>query len=269
MKKVSFILVVVVILLNTLISCENDIVHDCVGEGTLIATPYGATLIECLQIGDIVISPDPLTNTTHFGRVTAIRTAFGQCLTFSLEGGSELLVTQEHPLWDPVAQKFKPAGKFTRSSTVTVSDGQLGAMRQLSIVAISSQHVMKRVYDLTISSPTHTFIANGVVVHNKHPIHVDHIMILSSNEWLAPAGGGDTDITVKYSDGAVNYSVSVSPSGSWLSVSANSGTTPSSIIITAAANSQGTTRSGLVIFSADSISFSENVIEVTQHSLSR
>ena len=268
MKKVSFILVVVVILLNTLISCENDIVHDCVGEGTLIATPYGATLIECLQIGDIVISPDPLTNTTHFGRVTAIRTAFGQCLTFSLEGGSELLVTQEHPLWDPVAQKFKPAGKFTRSSTVTVSDGQLGAMRQLSIVAISSQHVMKRVYDLTISSPTHTFIANGVVVHNKHPIHVDHIMILSSNEWLAPAGGGDTDIAVS-SDEAINYSVSVSPSGSWLSVSANSGITPSSILITAAANSQGTTRSGLVIFSADSISFSENVIEVTQHSLSR
>ena len=266
MKKVSFILVVVVILLNTLISCENDIVHDCVGEGTLIATPYGATLIECLQIGDIVISPDPLTNTTHFGRVTAIRTAFSQCLTFSLEGGSELLVTQEHPLWDPVAQKFKPAGKFTRSSTVTVSDGQLGAMRQLSIVAISSQHVMKRVYDLTISSPTHTFIANGVVVHNKTPPF--KYIILSSYEWLAPAGGGDTDITVKYSDGAVNYSVSVSPSGSWLSVSANNGTTPSSIIITAAANSQGTTRSGRVIITEDASGF-ERIIEVTQHSLSR
>ena len=263
MKKISIILVVVVILLNTLISCKNDTTIVCVGEGTLIATPYGATLIECLQIGDIVISPDPLTNTTHFGRVTAIRTAFSQCLTFSLEGGGELVVTQEHPLWDPVAQKFKPAGKFTRSSTVTVSDGQLGAMRQLSIVAISSQHVMKRVYDLTISSPAHTFIANGVVVHNKQPPF--KYIILSSYEWLAPAGGGDTDIAVS-SDEAVNYSVSVSPSGSWLSVSANNGTTPSSIIITAAANSQGTTRSGRVIITEDASGF-ERIIEVTQQSL--
>lgn len=265
MKKVSIILVVVVISLSTLISCDGIDRNSCVGEGTLIATPYGATLIECLQIGDIVISPDPLTNTTHFGRVTAIRTAFSQCLTFSLEGGGELLVTQEHPLWDPVALKFKPAGKFRSSNTVTVSDGKLGAMRQLSIVEISGQHVMKRVYDLTITSPAHTFIANGVVVHNKTPPLT--YIILSSYEWLAPAGGGDTDITVKYSDGAVNYSVSVSPSGSWLSVSANKGTTPSSIIITAAANSQGTTRSGQVIITADADG-SERIIEVTQQSLS-
>ena len=265
MKKVSIILVVVVISLSTLISCNGSDRVTCVGEGTLIATPYGATLIERLQIGDIVISPDPLTNTTYFGRVTAIRTDFRQCLTFSLEGGGELLVTQEHPLWDPVAQKFKPAGTFRSSSSVTVSDGQLGDMRQLSIVAISGQHVMKRVYDLTISSPAHTFIANGVVVHNKTPPLT--FIILSSYEWLAHAGGGDTDIAVS-SNEAINYSVSVSPSGSWLSVSANSGMTPSSIIITAAANSQGTTRSGQVIITADADG-SESIIEVTQQSLSR
>ena len=167
MKKISITFAVMVLLLVFFSSCVED--TGCVGEGTLIATPNGAKLVERLQVGDIVLSPDPFTNQMHKGSVISILTSVRECLVVSLENGSILRVTPEHPLWDPLGLRFKPAGEFVASNILSYSNVQSRGISLARIVSIADQGVMSRVYDLTIDSKPHTFIANGVLVHNKLP----------------------------------------------------------------------------------------------------
>ncbi len=167
MKNYAIMSAVALLSCLNLTSCDSSF---CISEGTAIATPGGEILVENLHVGDIVVSPDPLTKRWYTGRVTSIRTALRKCLVFSLEDGGALQVTPEHPLWEPASLRFKPAGEFTSFSEVAYSNSKSNDFTAARIVAISDAVTMTRVFDLTIDSKSHTFIANGVIVHNKPPL---------------------------------------------------------------------------------------------------
>ncbi len=166
MKKMALIAVAVFSLV-IYSSCEENM---CISEGTAIATPYGPKFVEQLQVGDIVLSPDPVTAQMYTGRVVSIQTAIRKCLAMTFENGAVLRVTPEHPVWDALESEFKPAAEFSASDFVSVSIPESPARSRARIVHIDKQVERCRVFNLSIASLPHTFVANGVVVHNKPPL---------------------------------------------------------------------------------------------------
>lgn len=131
----------------------------CVVEGTMIATPAGEVPVEAVRVGDTVLSVNR-DGRLSAGEVTGVRSAIRSThLTITFADGQVLHVTNEHPI-------RLPDGRF-------VTAGSLGAGQPVSSVSgttdvLSIGRVTRpaRVYDLSVS-PHETFIADGIVVHNK------------------------------------------------------------------------------------------------------
>jgi hypothetical protein len=113
-------------------------IFACIARGTPIATPAGARPIESLRPGDLVLARDPATGREQPTAVLAIRSLPADHL---VQVG-DLRATREHPIWD--GDRWVAAGTL--------------ATRELS--------GSFEVYDLSVGPP-HTFLAAGVLVHNK------------------------------------------------------------------------------------------------------
>lgn len=143
----------------------------CVARGSRISVPGGGTrAVEDLRVGDEVIVVDPVGRATAVSRLTHIVGSKRECGSLTFDTGT-LVVTPDHPLFDPDAGGFYPAGEWLlgdRSRVLRLVDGAL-EVSQPKAHALFSR--MDDVFDLTVEHEWHTFVADGVVVHNKQPAY--------------------------------------------------------------------------------------------------
>jgi hypothetical protein len=151
----------VCLLLAVVSACDDN---SCLEEGTRVRTPRGLRVIGELEVGDSVMSVDPITGAEITNRVARKTMAWAWCERLVV-GDESVWLTTEHPLYSPELGAFRPAAawlqgglKQTLSETgATLSTGTGGWLDQKPC----------RVVDLTVADAPHTFVAAGIVVHNK------------------------------------------------------------------------------------------------------
>lgn len=141
--------------------CGED---SCVEEDTLVSTPSGDRAIGEVQVGESIWSVDPDSGAKTLGRVSRVVRAWGWCEKLDL-GGESLWLTAEHPLYSPELGEFRAAQHWLEGELATT----LGADGAPTSTARGAWYEQRpcRVIDLTVESEPHTFIAAGIVVHNK------------------------------------------------------------------------------------------------------
>lgn len=140
----------------------------CVARGTRVRTPNGLVPVENLSVGDEIVVIEPSTGMTATSRLTALTSAMRECGTLSL-GSRSLTVTSDHPLYDPLAKDFFPAGDWllgTRKQLLSFTGDQVETITVANVVPFSC---IAQVFDLTVEHEWHTFLAEDLVVHNKQP----------------------------------------------------------------------------------------------------
>ncbi|MFO0659638.1 MAG: Hint domain-containing protein [Polyangiaceae bacterium] len=131
-------------------------IFSCIAIGTPIATPRGPQPIESLHEGDEVWAFDPSTRTRV---VTTVRASVRSTAADVIEIAPGLRVTESHPILRADGS-FVTAGKLTENDDIVLSDGRLSRARHDALDTPSD------VIELSVDAP-HTYIAAGVVVHNK------------------------------------------------------------------------------------------------------
>jgi hypothetical protein len=131
-----------------------------------VSTPSGPRRVEDFVVGDLLITVDPLTGESAVTRVTHILTSQRECgaLTF---GDSTLTVTSDHPLFDPNTRQFHPAGDWLTGARVRLLAFDGEGTRAIEVSARQMFVSVSQVFDLTVEHAWHTFVAEGLVVHNK------------------------------------------------------------------------------------------------------
>ncbi|MEM7156571.1 MAG: Hint domain-containing protein [Myxococcota bacterium] len=141
---------------------------SCVAEGARVATPSGLRAIETLAVGDLVWAVDPGSGERHATRVTAIRTATRECLTLQL-GSTSLVCTPDHPVYVAETGTYLPAVSFLEGKAETMLRVNEQGTEVVRVQAVRTDAGVHRVFDITVESELHNFVANGVLVHNKSP----------------------------------------------------------------------------------------------------
>jgi hypothetical protein len=135
-----------------------DIAVGCFLAGTLVTVHDGTVPIENLEVGDYILGVSEEGMLTYH-RVTAIHR--GIQTDFYVVNGS-LCVTAQHPF-------------FVNDTWVTAENLWIGAELQNAdggVVTVQRMQAVEkgvRVYNLEVDG-SHTFFADGVLVHNKKPI---------------------------------------------------------------------------------------------------
>ena len=133
----------------------------CFPAGTRIATPAGWRAIETLEPGEVVQAVTPEGTLTRATVRETFRTV-SPILELRLEGLT-LRTTAEHPIAVGSSQ-FILAGLLKSDQHVlALREGKMLSVRILEVRRIEGT---AEVFNLTVDSP-HTFIAEGVIVHNK------------------------------------------------------------------------------------------------------
>jgi predicted lipid-binding transport protein (Tim44 family) len=130
----------------------------CFAAGTLIATPGGPRAIESLHLGETVLAPQP-DGSLAPAAITGVYLNVTPLLTLRTTRG-DLRTTAEHPLLG-TAGGFQPAATFGLSARLQRAGGDTA-----EILAVLPGTEPVPVYTLQVAG-THTFIADGFVVHNK------------------------------------------------------------------------------------------------------
>lgn len=142
---------------------------SCVAEGAAIATPTGLRPIEALRVGDAVWAVDPRTGERVSTRIVAIRSATRECLALQLPGEGALVCTPDHPIYVAELGTYLPAVSFVEGKARQILQVDDDGARVVSVQAVRVDIGMRRVFDITVESEHHDFVANGVLVHNKSP----------------------------------------------------------------------------------------------------
>lgn len=143
---------------------------SCVSAGTLISTPDGDRVVEDLQIGDVLFSVNPRTGEQVRSALTAIRTARRTCLRVTMRSGRTITATGDHPFYCVRAQRYLQLAQLLRQDEPCLARCRGGGTLALDAVAdVTAETLPRTVYDLTVDSVFHNFIADGVLVHNKSP----------------------------------------------------------------------------------------------------
>jgi PKD repeat protein len=133
---------------------------SCLLGGTEILLADGTSKpIEQVRPGDMVASLDETTGVRAQARVTQVMP--GTSAMHLVINGS-LRVTDRHPFL--VAGQWLAAGEIMVGDALLRADGTMEPVRCIDVVEGE-----ETVYDLTVE-PTHTFFADGVLVHNKTPV---------------------------------------------------------------------------------------------------
>lgn len=138
---------------------------SCFVAGTLIDTPFGPRPIETLSPGEEVFSM------SSAGRMEKNRVGqffkheVNSYLKIKFSSGSELKVTEEHPIYVSNFADYVEAGKLRVGMLVVQAgkDGELGTQEILSIEKIETPET---VYNISVDE-NHNYFAEGILVHNK------------------------------------------------------------------------------------------------------
>lgn len=133
----------------------------CVPSGTPVETASGPVAVENLRAGDqvLVLQPDSDPQWA-LARVSQVHTSREpECFRLNRKS----LFTPDHLL-------YTSGGEWVQAGAVTVgvSLAAMGA-NEMVVTHVDSIRGYFHVYDLTIDHPSHTYMANGLVCHNKHP----------------------------------------------------------------------------------------------------
>jgi hypothetical protein len=142
----------------------------CFPRGSRVSTPGGPVPIENLRENDTILSvelgPCPAIIRTRVVRVHSLREARCICLD-----GSRVL-TPSQPVCEP-GGRFTAAGELAPGSSVLTSSLDCEAIKSVSVIDGYFE-----VYALTTDHPSHNFIAEDLVCHNKmRPQEIDEPII--------------------------------------------------------------------------------------------
>ncbi len=130
----------------------------CFAPGTMIATPGGPRPIESFRLGDQVLAPQP-DGELKAAEVTGVYLNFAPLVIFQTDAGN-LRTTAEHPLLSGSGQ-FRPAAELRAGLPLVLAGGGTAVIRTVTCESLSGP-----VYTLQVTG-SHTFVADGFVVHNK------------------------------------------------------------------------------------------------------
>lgn len=130
----------------------------CLVEGTPVRTPSGERPVESIAVGDRLLTRTDATNLIEVVVRDVRQATSTRGLQFGLKNGRTLSLTPEHPVAIP--------GGWRNAGELEIGDDVLTETGTTSIAAISRIREKRRVFDLSVS-PEHTFLAAGVLVHNK------------------------------------------------------------------------------------------------------
>lgn len=162
----------------------------CIARGSKVKTPRGERRIEELAVDDEVVVVDPSTLEEHVGKISAVRSAKRECSLIN-----SLRLTSAHPLFDTDKNEWAPAGDWilgSRAHFATI-EGPAKVVNSERFIGIDE------VFDLSIDHPLHTYVVDGVIVHNKEPITgprcqtADGVGVFSGDSCSCPIGTGTVD----------------------------------------------------------------------------
>ena len=138
----------------------------CFRAGTQISTPDGFKAIEFFNVGDEVFAFDKK-GKISIGKVThtfkhPIEETNDKIIEF-IHSTGVLYVTVNHWILCEDGKTFKEAKDFELGENIILEDGNLSEV--VGIINHEMENV-KYTYNLTVT-PHHTYIADGVRVHNK------------------------------------------------------------------------------------------------------
>ncbi|MCA9610561.1 MAG: hypothetical protein KC619_33425 [Myxococcales bacterium] len=154
------------LLLAGLLGLGGTACNSCVARGARVSTPKGLRPIESIAIGDAIHGVDVEARALVATTVTAIRTATRETMRFAFGDGA-LRLTTDHPVFCPDEGVYAPAGDWVlgrRAALLRLTDAGLARVPVEADLAGAEVH---DVFDLTVASAHHSFLAEGVVVHNK------------------------------------------------------------------------------------------------------
>ena len=142
----------------------------CFPAGTAIQTPNGRIPIEQLNIGDEVIGVNSDDNSIRTQQVTSLHTSIQRNLyDITLSSGRKISATQMHPfaVWDEEKTHFSFVPmKALKIGMVLVAATDNTTLGTDTIISITKRSESTVVYNLSVE-PDKTYIAEGVLVHNK------------------------------------------------------------------------------------------------------
>ncbi len=145
---------------------------SCVARGSRVWTPSGWRLIEELRVGDIVLSYDPISGESFEGPVTMTRAAKRETILVRI-GDAELAMTSDHPVYGPDEGVFANAGDWALGRRTRRWLLHEGRPVVTEVTSASIDGGVREVFDITVETAHHNFIAEGVLVHNKSPPSVE------------------------------------------------------------------------------------------------
>ena len=132
----------------------------CVPYGTLIETPAGSRLVELIHPGDEVTSLRlGIAGQRANARVVSIKTGRADCC---IQLGQGWIVTGSQPV--RTADGWREASALRSGDRVMNGCGEFVTIEPPKII-----HAYFEVFDLAIDDPSHNYIANGLLCHNKYP----------------------------------------------------------------------------------------------------
>jgi hypothetical protein len=144
---------------------------------TQVQTPDGPVAISQLTVDQIVTAYDEVTQeyTTatvaqvlRHGEAGVDQHDFNAAPLLELQHEQgKLIVTANHPIYDTVTATFKPAGDFEVGNTLLTQTQRVSITGVTELEEAEHLEADKIVYNLTLTNGPHTYIADGIVVHNK------------------------------------------------------------------------------------------------------
>lgn len=169
--RLHFIMCPATLLLSgaLLVNTGCGFLWSCIASGARVATPHGPWPIEDLEVGDTIYCFDEQSGERHETRITARRKATRECVRLKTSSGQELVVTSDHPIYDPVEGIYTHAGDWVlgkRDTLWVLGDEETPFFHErVEIAEIDAG--LHEVFDLSVEHELHNFVANGILVHNK------------------------------------------------------------------------------------------------------